>query len=419
MTGEELFELVVSRLDRVTRSAGGRKVRARCPVHPDRTPSLSVIRRERGWPSIKCFGCSAQPEDVLDAFGLHDETAAPPVRGRRTPLRIHLYTDAERRPLAEVLRWSGRGAKFTCRLPDGTNSLNGLRLPLYNLPAILAAVKAGQPVWLCEGEHDADTLTELGLRATTAPHGANTPWRPEWTSPLTNAVVAIVAHRDPAGIDHARRVATELSAAGCTVSVLMPPQGCNDATDMIDAGCDFPDALEQLSPDFELEAPGIRRTKEGKEFFPKPAESWLDLDAKCYQLASLIDLEQHLPRNPNNPLRGRNAYARRLGWSTSTVAEHLAHLEAADIVMPVQNGRHRAIYRIKNPARLPIDGASGGSETDPVVKTVVDRKSIQLRASGGSETDPQGTSLGSNLASLSGSEEVERLNAAFGATIED
>ncbi len=45
-------------------------------------------------------------------------------------------------------------------------------MPLYRLPAVLEAVRAGVAVHVTEGEHDADVLHELGLVATTSPHGA-------------------------------------------------------------------------------------------------------------------------------------------------------------------------------------------------------------------------------------------------------
>ena len=38
---------------------------------------------------------------------------------------------------------------------------------LYRLPEVIQAVKAGETVFICEGEKDVDRLRSLGLTATT------------------------------------------------------------------------------------------------------------------------------------------------------------------------------------------------------------------------------------------------------------
>src|SRR5262249_7578498 len=50
---------------------------------------------------------------------------------------------------------------------------NGPPIP-YRLPELLAA-PADEPVWICEGEKDAENVAALGLIATTNPEGATMP----------------------------------------------------------------------------------------------------------------------------------------------------------------------------------------------------------------------------------------------------
>jgi hypothetical protein len=41
---------------------------------------------------------------------------------------------------------------------------------IYNLPLVLAALQAGEPVWICEGERDCDTLSSVARVAATTTH---------------------------------------------------------------------------------------------------------------------------------------------------------------------------------------------------------------------------------------------------------
>ena len=70
---------------------------------------------------------------------------------------------------------------FRQRRPNGTGgwiwNLDGVQLVPYRLPAVIAAVRAGQRVHLVEGEKDVATAETLGLVATCAPGGIGMGWR--------------------------------------------------------------------------------------------------------------------------------------------------------------------------------------------------------------------------------------------------
>jgi hypothetical protein len=84
------------------------------------------------------------------------------------------------------------------------------RLPLYNLPAILA-VPPGAVIALLESEKCAELATAIGLRyATTSAHGAQAPWLSDW-SPLAGRSVAILRDEGDRGAEYAARVAALLA----------------------------------------------------------------------------------------------------------------------------------------------------------------------------------------------------------------
>lgn len=63
-----MIDDVLSKLRKVKRRGSGRWL-ACCPVHNDKTPSLS-IRDDNGTILIHCFGCGASGVDVCGAIGV-------------------------------------------------------------------------------------------------------------------------------------------------------------------------------------------------------------------------------------------------------------------------------------------------------------------------------------------------------------
>ncbi len=64
------------------------------------------------------------------------------------------------------------------------------------------AADPNEPVFIVEGEKDADTLASLGLVATTNPGGAGK-WRREYNGYLASRKVIILPDNDEAGENHA------------------------------------------------------------------------------------------------------------------------------------------------------------------------------------------------------------------------
>ncbi len=114
-----------------------------------------------------------------------------------------VYLDAEWQECGHVLRWDlPDGAKTirpVSRQLDGTWAISAMPgpRPLFNLP-FLRESGCEDPVFLCEGEKDASTLTEHGLIATTSSGGANAASKTDF-SPLAGRDVALCPDNDPAG----------------------------------------------------------------------------------------------------------------------------------------------------------------------------------------------------------------------------
>jgi hypothetical protein len=243
----------MSALERLTAALEGhgcapRGGKAKCPAHDDREPSLAVSQGERG-AVLHCHaGCSASA--VLGALGLQaaDLFDTPRANGSagqsRTIVAKHEYTDEAGALLYHVVRFAPKD--FRQRAADGTWSTKGIRRVLYRLPEVLAAVAAGDRVYVVEGEKDADAAAGAQLVATCNPGGAGK-WRGEYAEVLRGADVTVIADRDEPGRRHAREVAASLSGVARSVEIREVARG-KDLADHLAAGLG-PEDLVPLTDD--------------------------------------------------------------------------------------------------------------------------------------------------------------------------
>lgn len=152
------------------------------------------------------------------------------------------YTDSDGKLLYEVVRLDPKD--FRQRRPDGAGGwlwkMKGVERVLYRLPSVLAAVEAGAPVYVVEGEKAADALSSLGVAATCSPGGA-CKWRDIYATVLAGAGVVILPDNDEPGMAHAAQVAKSLrrlASRAVSLQVLalpgLPAKG--DVADWIAAG---------------------------------------------------------------------------------------------------------------------------------------------------------------------------------------
>jgi hypothetical protein len=284
-----------------TTSPRQNSVMAGCPVHDESTPSLHITWRSGprgGGVLLYCHGCQAQADQIAEAIGLtmsdlFDEPlperdrslyrvgksparrragqrrgklgrlptllpkppagATPEVDHQWVEIERYPYLDHEGRLVQEVLReectaegnrhkqfrqlFVTREGRRVRRKPEGFYPV------LYRAPQVAAAVKAGQEVWLLEGEKDVHTAERLGLVATTNTQGGKS-FPADLVDEFANARVVVVLDRDPTGWARGVDLHAKLTAVGAAVRLRLPDltEAKSDLTDHVDAG----KALDEL-----------------------------------------------------------------------------------------------------------------------------------------------------------------------------
>ena len=186
------------------------------------------------------------------------------------------YVDESSELLFQVLRYANPKT-FKQRRPGEKHDewnwkLGDVRRVLYRLPQLIAATQKRTPVFLVEGEKDADNLAGLGFTATTNPGGANK-WRDEYTEVFHGASVIVIPDHDDAGREHVDKIIASLRGVAQRIRVLdlktAWPECADkgDISDWIDAGgnkqklIELVKALPDWQPARERGVPTIRRQK--------------------------------------------------------------------------------------------------------------------------------------------------------------
>jgi Protein of unknown function (DUF3987) len=236
----------VERVQSALEAAGSRRSGRdwQCPAHEDRKASLSVSEGRDGR-AVLCCHAGCPTEAVLVALGLDWPDLFPEGRnGKAQLVATYDYTDEQGRLLYQAVRYFPKG--FKRRRPDGRGGwlwkLGDTRLVLYRLPRVLAAVEAGLPVYVVEGEKDVHAIEQAGATATTVLGGVSGRWLPEFSRLLAKTRVVVVADNDPPGRKRAVVTARAIAAVGGRVEVVRAAVG-NDAADHLAAGRALADLL--------------------------------------------------------------------------------------------------------------------------------------------------------------------------------
>jgi putative DNA primase/helicase len=156
---------------------------------------------------------------------------------RGVPADRYVYKDARGMLYMRVIRTTGKTFP-TQHWRDGkwVNGWPPTVIP-YCLPELLAAPPT-EPVWICEGEKDAENVAALGLFATTNPGGAKV-WQPELAQWFKNKQLAyILEDNDEAGRTHTRKIQAALTGIVPTIVVVPFPELAEkaDVSDWLGAG---------------------------------------------------------------------------------------------------------------------------------------------------------------------------------------
>ncbi|MDX5961757.1 telomere-binding protein [Rhodococcus opacus] len=289
----------IENLRNLLEPAGGMKIRsdtqfsARCPVHDDAHASLSVTWTDDGHGGkvlLHCHGCGASGKDLAGALGISlgdlfdvplpsrpagkrvgrsplqriggqrrgrlgalpkaivQKSAAAEVEHTWEQVEVYPYTDADGNLVQEVVREEcttcefGRHKQFRQVFINALGRRvkqkpRGFARVLYRMQAVIAAVAAGQPIWLVEGEKDVATAERLGLVATTNAQGGRA-FPSECAELFAGATVRVVLDRDDAGWDRGVDLVSLLGGVGAKVDLLLPGTvvAKSDFTDHVEAG---------------------------------------------------------------------------------------------------------------------------------------------------------------------------------------
>lgn len=219
------------------------------------TPALSLYDNGTKW---KCFSCGAggdiinlfymmnhledTPENfkyavttLSDEFHLLSATASttttaskPPTTKVKIDERQHIYKNAD----SNIF-----GKKVVNKFSDGSKNaqwyLYNSKTGLFNIKAGLDGQKAplyhadilhsnqDEPVYIVEGEKDADTLTNWNAVATTFPNGAGfTQWIPLYNEGLKDREVIILTDNDDSGRKYGNTIARNLLNVAKSVKII-------------------------------------------------------------------------------------------------------------------------------------------------------------------------------------------------------
>ncbi|MGI8761310.1 MAG: AAA family ATPase [Jatrophihabitantaceae bacterium] len=230
------YDLIVPALEShgcTTKPTGSNKCSAQCPAHEDSTPSLSITGIE-GQTLIHCHaGC--RTEDVMGALGLTmSDLFDEPKPGRIAGIPAHA-----------VYRYDNGRQVIRSDAKEFRQAHTDAPAELYRLSKVRAAVAAGRPVFVVEGEKDVHALETLGVVATCSPMGAGK-WSKIDPAPLYGGKVLVVADQDGPGRAHAAEVAASL-AGRADVQIFKPKIG-KDAADHVAAGYGIGDFIPDTSP---------------------------------------------------------------------------------------------------------------------------------------------------------------------------
>lgn len=164
-------------------------------------------------------------------------------------VREYVYTDLAGKPRLRKLRKEPKAFFMESWVP-GEHAFwaRGIRpeqeayadKAMYHLRELVWALRAGKPVWWCEGEKDADALRGVGVVATSHWQGAlhATRAQADWFATGTGSI-RLVADVDDAGaacVIHRKRLLLAAGVARSRIRIVKPPHPHKDAAAAIEAG---------------------------------------------------------------------------------------------------------------------------------------------------------------------------------------
>ncbi len=250
-------------------ASGANRFMVKCLFHEDGTASMSVDDSKG---LFNCFGCKAAgtvidlwarqrgctPGDVLREFR-NGDTPTGPVTLPRAPRveespfdgnlptpdaivgkpdpgppaekkieKVYSYQNQFGWEVYQVIRYTPK--TFRQRHQDENDkwvwSMEGVTRVLFHLPQVMKA----EQVWVCEGEKDVETLTDLGFVATCNVGGAGK-WMDAYTEALSGKEVILCGDNDKAGEEHVALVFESIAGKVKNTRQINIPKAFKDVSD--------------------------------------------------------------------------------------------------------------------------------------------------------------------------------------------
>ena len=252
MTSTEIFENNLLFFKIMKRY--GDKVQCRCPAHDDKHASLTITKGRKCTLFYCHAGCTV--DAVLNAAGLEKKDTFYDVEPRSPNWKAYVEAREKRRIEAVYNYVSINGAyAFTKIRCEGKKIIYGklqndrftyglghdvgrksYKAIYGSLQTINKAIAEGKPIFIPEGEKDADTLIKQGYTAFT--YGGVNDWQSDFATLVQRADVYILADSDEAGKRVAETIQNDIKtvAKSSKIIVPMPDTPKADITDYFNAG---------------------------------------------------------------------------------------------------------------------------------------------------------------------------------------
>nr|UVN03559.1 MAG: helicase [Bacteriophage sp.] len=284
------FNEVLNRF--IVKNLRGNQAQAICPVHNDKQPSLSIKYDSKNNKILfKCqAGCNT--EDILNAVGLtfSDLGSEKELKVNDPNIdAVYSYYDENKKLLFEKVRFKptknkpksfsqrryvngdtvwGLDSDLYYETRPGSNTYSkkvreGARQKhfqeqqpsLYNLPKLINAIKEGFIVYIVEGEKDADTMSSMGLVATTPSNGAGPgKWLNNYSKYFRGARVVILTDNDETGKKFGIEIKSKIRNYAHSIKVYtISDKEKGDITDWINEGHtkeEFKEIIEEIEWDY-------------------------------------------------------------------------------------------------------------------------------------------------------------------------
>lgn len=226
----------------------------KCPIHEDNKPSMGVKDGNEGSVIFNCFaGCDSSDiasyfKDLgFDVHKIKEEKIEKKEKliNKNMPnlpkkeVARYQYISVDGELLFEKIRYEPKGFMIVNPLGNGQGGHSGA---LYGAQLLK---DCETPIYIVEGEKDADFLTGLGLVAVTS--GGASSWPEKNNYLFKDSIVRIIPDNDEPGAKYAEKVGASLKSVAKSVTIGKCPIDFSDVSDWNCAKQDIIDLFENHS----------------------------------------------------------------------------------------------------------------------------------------------------------------------------